>query len=322
MPGIFREPSSVINPPAPAADNSTQPQAAPAPAATTTPPAAPAATPPAGTPAPSQSAQTSLQTLLGLLDGVQTTTTETAGAPTIGSPGNDLLAGLPGDTVARGGDGNDVLLGNDGNDSLFGDGGENGAVGGKGNDDLRGGAAKDLIFGDAGDDSIFGGAGQDQLSGGEGKDTFVYAGNVFADGEATPAGQTGIKALNKPDVVTDFTPGEDKFGFSKFDLGLSDFKFQSGKSGEIAGDGNLVVLTDPFPAAGAAARAIANNNNITSKEGVFAYFNSTLGLTRLVYSQNLADGGDISVLSNLDNQRGDAGLANISKFTQNDFSFV
>ena len=84
----------------------------------------------------------------------------------------------------------------------------------------------------------------------------------------------------------------------------------------------MIVLTDPFPAAGAAARAIANNDKITADEGVFVYFNSTLGLTRLAYSQDLSDGGDVSVLANLTNQRGDAGLANLERFSAADFQLV
>ncbi|MCY7277954.1 MAG: hypothetical protein LH702_30525 [Phormidesmis sp. CAN_BIN44] len=91
---------------------------------------------------------------------------------------------------------------------------------------------------------------------------------------------------------------------------------------QIAGDGNVIALTDPFPAAGATARAIANNDNIKAGAGAFVYFNSTLGLTRLAYSQDLGNGGDVSVLANLENQRGEAGLANVANFSANDFTLV
>jgi Ca2+-binding RTX toxin-like protein len=190
------------------------------------------------------------------------------------------------------------------------------------NDFLSGGASNDVLTGGVGNDVLLGGTGSDTLTGGPGRDIFAYSGNVFADGIPTPAGKTGINVLNKPDVITDFTFGEDQFAFDRETLGINNFTFQKGQSSQIAGDGNAIVLLDSFPAAGAAARAIANNNNITSHQGVFVYFNSTLGLSRLVYSTDLANGGDISVLANLDNQRGLAGLANLSNFTASDFNLV
>ncbi|KAM3108021.1 calcium-binding protein [Phormidesmis sp. 146-33] len=269
------------------------------------------------------SAQTGLQSIFTLLNNL---TTINRGAPGVAfndlAANNDLFIGDLTDSVARGQQGNDLLLGNVGNDFLMGDTGVDGLFGGPDNDQLRGGAEDDTLFGEAGNDILVGDAGVDFLVGGEGKDQFVYTGDPFANGVATPAGQTGINVLNKPDIISDFTIGEDQLALGKFDLNLANLNFQQGKSSEIGADGNLIVLTDPFPAAGAAARAIANNDKITSKEGVFAYFNSTLGLTRFAYSQDLGGGGNVSVLANLDNQRGDVGMANITKFTAADFTLV
>ena len=248
-----------------------------------------------------------------------------------GQPGANLMFGHEGNDVLAGNSGNDVILGAENNDVLVGLDGQDTLVGGAGNDQLISGVGNSLLVGGPGDDALFGGIGNNTLVGGDGVDTltggtgvtqFVYEGNVFANGTPALAGQTGIKVLNKPDIVKDFTVGEDKFVLDKQDLGLQDLTFQKGNSATIAGDGNLIVLTNPFPAAGAAARAIANNNNITAKEGAFVYFNTTLGLTRMVYSQDLANGGDISVLANLDNQRGAAGLANVANFTAADFTLV
>lgn len=224
--------------------------------------------------------------------------------------------------IVKGGEGNDSIVADGKSPRLFGNAGDDQIVGADNAENFRGGIGNDTLIANGGDDVLVGEAGTDQLTGGPGRDFFVYTGDVFADGAPAPAGQTGINVLNKPDVISDFTIGEDKLALNKFDLNLKDMTFQQGKSSEIAGDSNVIVLTDPFPAAGAAAKAIADNPNITADEGVFAYFNSTLGLTRLAYSQDLADGGDVSVLANLDNQRGEAGLANLGKFSAADFTLV
>ena len=267
--------------------------------------------------------QTGLQTVLALLNDI-TSVTRATDRVTFNGTGqtNDLFIGNAGNNIARGNAGNDLLLGNDGDDFLSGDTGNDALFGGNGADKLKGGSGNDTIVGSEGHDLLVGDSGVDQLTGGEGHDQFAYTGDVFANGIPTPAGQTNINVLNQPDVISDFTIGEDKFAFNKFDLDLDNLTFQKGQSSQIAGDGNVIVLTDPFPAAGAAARAIANNDKITADAGAFVYFNSTLGLTRLAYSQDLSDGGDVSVLANLDNQRGEAGLANLAKFSAAEFTLV
>jgi Ca2+-binding RTX toxin-like protein len=66
-------------------------------------------------------------------------------------------------------------------------------LGGQGADTLYGGGGADVIVGGGGDDLLAGGRGVDKLTGGEGHDAFLY----------THIGDIG-------DVITDFTPGEDK----------------------------------------------------------------------------------------------------------------
>jgi Ca2+-binding RTX toxin-like protein len=307
---------SPVTPPAP---TDTPPAGAPP----VTPPPAPTDAPPTGVDSPITLDQSGVETLVSLLNDIKSVgMVENPGSPLNGTADNDLLVGSAENDTIRGKDGNDIVLGNKGADSLFGDAGNDALLGGDGDDDLRGGSGDDTISGDGGGDILVGDAGVDRLTGGEGRDNFTFTGDVFANGATAPAGETGINALNKPDVITDFTFGDDQLVFNKFDLSLDNFTFQQGKASEISGDGNLIVLTDPFAAAGGAAKAIADNENIKADEGVFVYFNSTLGLTRLVYSQDLSDGGDISVLANLDNQKGDEGLANLNKFTANDFMLV
>ena len=239
----------------------------------------------------------------------------------IGNAGNDRISGDSGNDILMGGKGNDRLSGGNGNDMLFGEVGDDQIDGGNGNDTLDGGLGSDMLIGGGGNDLLAGGAGVDILVGGSGRDQFAYDSNAFANGVAAPAGITGISVLNAPDIIKDFTIGEDQFTLDAQALGIDSLVFQKGLSSQIA-DGNVIVLTDSFAAAGAAARAIANNNNITADAGVFVYFNTTLQLTRLVYSKDLGGGGDISVLANLDNQRGTPGQANIAKFSIADFNLV
>lgn len=248
-----------------------------------------------------------------------------------GGKGNDILSGGDGTNVLDGSNGNDLLLGGDLADTLEGGTNRDTLIGGLGDDALSGEGGFDLLDGGAGLDVLNGGNSADQLVGGDGIDTltggtgadqFIYNGNVFANGAPALVAAANINVLNTPDIITDYTIGEDKLAFDQGDLGLDNLVFQKGNAAEITGNGNAIVLTNGFTAAGAAARAIANNDNITAKEGVFAYFNTTLGLTRVVYSEDLGNGGDISVLANLDNQRGPVGQANIANFTAADFTTV
>lgn len=249
----------------------------------------------------------------------------------IGDDGDNTLVGGRGDDAIFAGTGDDILFGafgsgvlkdDGGNDVLFGEAGDDQLFGGAGNDFLAGGTGNDLLDGGFGDDQLIGGDGVDFMIGGPGRDQFIYEGDMFANGIPAPAGQTGINVLNQPDIIADYTIGEDQFVFDRLDLGLDSLVFQQGISSQIAADGNAIALLDPFPAAGAAARAIANNDTITSGAGVFVYFNSTLGINRLVYSKDLANGGDISVLTNLNNQRGEAGLTSLSAFSGADFALI
>ncbi|HEY9662736.1 MAG TPA: calcium-binding protein, partial [Allocoleopsis sp.] len=245
-----------------------------------------------------------------------------------GDNGNDLLKGGDGLDSLFGGNNIDILSGDLGDDMLDGgngndclDGGLNNDMldGGNGNDYLDGGLNNDSLIGGSGTDQLVGNSGIDTLTGGTEADQFMFTGNLYANGTPALAGQTGIKVLNQPDVITDYTIGQDQFVLDKTATRMDNLVFQKGTAAQLM-DGNVLVLQDSFAAAGAAARAIANNNNIQANEGVFVYFNTTLGLSRVVYSKDLGDGGDISVLANLDNQRGSTGLANLANFSAQDFT--
>ncbi|MBW4662147.1 MAG: hypothetical protein KME15_26125 [Drouetiella hepatica Uher 2000/2452] len=249
-----------------------------------------------------------------------------------GGSGNDVILGLAGDDRISGGRGNDVLLGGQNNDQVFGGQGNDFLLGEEGNDQLQGDQGRDFLDGGTGNDSLLGGDGRDvlvggaggadTLTGGSGADAFVFAGDVFAGATPIPAGTTGIQFVNQPDVITDYAIGQDQFVFNAKDLNINSLTFQKGVTTQIAADGNFIIQLDPFINAATAARAIANNPTITAKEGVFVYFNTTLGINRLVYSQDLANGGNISILANLTNQSGESGIASLNNFTTSDFSLT
>ncbi len=224
-----------------------------------------------------------------------------------GEGGNDtfFVGNLNGTGVQKvkfdGGDGDDLFDGSNSSVSIE-------AIGGSGNDRLIGSQFDDLLVG---------GDGVDTMTGGGGRDRFLYTGNPFANGtpNVTP---NGISALNRPDIITDFTLNHDQFALDASDLGIHSIHFSSGLSNQL-GDGNILVLTDGFANAAAAAKAIDNNHNITADEGVFIYFNTSLGISRLVYSENLGDGGPISVLANLTNL---TNVGNQANFGAQNFTVV
>ncbi|HEY9643211.1 MAG TPA: calcium-binding protein [Coleofasciculaceae cyanobacterium] len=207
--------------------------------------------------------------------------------------------------------------GNDGNDSLDGSGTSTPLI-------ANGGAGVDTLIGGSGDDTLTGGVlgdnDVDVLTGGAGADRFLFAGQPFTGSPVTAA--NGIQVFGKADSLQDYQIGTDKFVLDSSDLNINQINFQRGTAGQISGDKNVIVLTDTFSAAAVAAKAIADNPNVTAKAGVFVYFNTTLQKERLVYSENLGAGGKISVLGNLDNQLGATGIANLATFTANDFSLV
>lgn len=195
--------------------------------------------------------------------------------------------------------------------------------GGAGNDLLDARASSTLVegIGGEGNDILIGGTGKivvsptstlgDTLTGGAGQDQFYFLVAPFSGG--TP-GQN----LAQPDVVTDFEFSTDQFVFGKQQFGINEFNFQKGQAGNLQ-DGNLLILEGSFANAGAAATAIAANNNIQADKGIFVYYNSTLGISRAVFSENLGDGGPFSVQANITNLTSSAQQAN---FTARDFALA
>ena len=103
----------------------------------------------------------------------------TAGVPTVGTAGDDVIWGTPGPDVIRGRGGDDRICsrggadrvdGNSGRDRIDLGSGHDAASGGRGADAILGGTGRDIIRGGSGGDDIDGGRGRDQLHGGSGAD--------------------------------------------------------------------------------------------------------------------------------------------------------
>ena len=218
----------------------------------------------------------------------------------MGTDGDDILVG----GQLFGGKGNDILIGTSGS-VLWG---------GQGNDILIGGTGKQGNL-------LVGGLGQDTMTGrATGENNFLYNTDPFDGKKPVLAPGAKIAGVNAPDTITDFDPSKDGFILNADVLGLKGFSFANGAVNDLKGVSNVLVLQGQFANAGAAAQAIADNNNLTAGAGVFVYHNSTIGINRLVYSSDLGGGGSFSVLANLTNQGGDAGVALLSKYSTINFS--
>jgi Ca2+-binding RTX toxin-like protein len=243
-----------------------------------------------------------------------------------GSPADDAISALGGRDIVLAGDGNDTVSGGNGHDILGGGLGDDSLSGDYGHDKLFGGEGLDTLEGGDGGDVLTGGLGIDLLTGGQGADVFIFTADALTD-PSTPVSidisGTGIDAKNSADNLTDFTQGEDLIVLDLEAFGVeAPITYAAGITAELDESANFIVQTDAFANAGLAAAAIAANDAITADEGFFIYFNTTLGFSRLVYSNDLGDAGDITVLANFTDQTGDEGLANISQFGVEDFLFV
>ena len=193
--------------------------------------------------------------------------------------------------------------GNEGNDSLVVSDVSNTDVtlvvfdGGEGDDTLDaenagvvieayGRAGDDTLTGSNVDDTLTGGAGVDVLTGNLGRDRFVYGNN----------------ALGTADRIIDYTIADDQFVLNGAELGIDNLVFQNDADGAPQANANVIILTQgAFGDAEAAAQSINDETQVATQEGIFVFFDEALGIGRLVYSQNLGDGGDVNVLANMEN---------------------
>ncbi len=189
----------------------------------------------------------------------------------------------------------------------------------------------DILNGGDGNDILEGGSGSDTLTGGTGEDFFVFAGDPF-DGE--DVSESGRQVIQNEDQITDFDFANDRYRLNStnFNIAGDTVNFLSldanAAGASISDDANVIVLQNannddpntPFNA-GAAANQIAALTNV-SRAGFFVYFNTNLGVNRLVYSSDLSDANaDLNVLSRQTDLNGDAAITALSNFTANNFEF-
>jgi serralysin len=112
-----------------------------------------------------------------------------------------------------------------------------------GNETLDGSATNTPLEanGGEGDNVLISGKNVDTLTGGSGADFFTYAGDPFAAGTPAPAGTTGINALNRPDRITDYEIGRDRFAFSAAALGLNHVAGRSGTEAAAPGSNSRLL---------------------------------------------------------------------------------
>ncbi|MEH1870110.1 hypothetical protein [Nostoc sp.] len=157
--------------------------------------------------------------------------------------GNDKisLSGVTGNHYIDGGAGSDTLIGGDGGDRIDGGSGNDKLVGGKGDDILFGSSGKDILIGNQGNDYLQGDSGDDFLKGGAGSDKFA-----FATGSKFDIKELGV------DIISDFTPNEDKILLSKstftalsnsvFPTQLNSADFATVTNDTLAASSNAVIV--------------------------------------------------------------------------------
>ncbi|MDZ8259175.1 hypothetical protein [Nostoc sp. ChiQUE01b] len=114
------------------------------------------------------------------------------------------LSGVIGNHYIDGGAGSDILFGGFGADRIDGGSDDDNLLGGNGDDILFGSSGKDILIGNKGNDYLQGDSGDDLLEGGAGSDKFA-----FATGSKFNIRELGV------DIISDFTPEQDKIQLSK-----------------------------------------------------------------------------------------------------------
>ena len=253
--------------------------------------------------------------------------------------GRDLVLANDGDDLVQGGRGDDLLFGQAGDDTLEGGYGNDRISGGSGDDLLVGGVGNDVLNGGTGSNTLDGGSGDDllisrlggTLSGGSGADQFLYTVAPFADVDVTEAGR---QIVGGEDFIDDFDVDADQFVINRSITRFAtpgDLSFFNGPAAELPSEGvNVIVLQDadndndpetPF-LAGTAANLIAENYD-ESRAGFFVYFNSNLGLNRLVYSTDLSDAtADLQIVARLTDRVGQSAIDTLPTFREENFRFV
>ncbi|NJK62219.1 MAG: hypothetical protein HC921_05610 [Synechococcaceae cyanobacterium SM2_3_1] len=231
------------------------------------------------------------------------------------APRTDILIADPvvGDTVeitAREFTGNIVIA------TVIAEPEEPGIIGTNGNDFLIGTAADDIMDGRGGNDTIDGRQGSDQITTGSGNDTVLYNGSQLGSG---------------PDQLSDWAVNSDRFLLNPGDFNVAgSLSFVNTLASNLPSGGvNVIVLQDTdndndpntaFNARSAAQLIGAEINQISP--GFFVYWNSGLGVNRLVFSEDLSDGNaPLTVLSAINTLSGQDAINALPSFRVANFAF-
>jgi hypothetical protein len=147
--------------------------------------------------------------------------------------------------------------------------------------------------------------------------TIVFKTDPF--GSADP--NDNVRQIVNVQESVNFNPATDVIRFDPALTGFSSISFATGLSADLPTTGvNAVVVLDQPAGAGSAHTSIANQ--ITdSRPGFFIYFNTNLGLPRLVFTRDLGNpNADIAILARMDNLSGN--FAAMQTFSQANFAPV
>ncbi|MBS1830440.1 MAG: PEP-CTERM sorting domain-containing protein [Acidobacteria bacterium] len=132
------------------------------------------------------------------------------------------------------------------------------------------------------------------------------------------------------ELFVSFHTGTETFVFDAAAFGMTEIRFANGAIGDIPTNANVVVLQTrdndnnaltPF-GAGNAADLLAAQITV-SGPGLFIYFNSSLDLPRLVYSDDISSNtADLKILARMLNLNGQTGINALPTFTANNFAFA
>jgi Ca2+-binding RTX toxin-like protein len=205
-----------------------------------------------------------------------------------------------------------TLTGTDEADTLTGFGGD---------DTITALAGNDVLDGRGGNDVLDGGAGTDTLTGDDGADDFAFD-------------LTGVNDGLTEDSITDFSFADDRFVLDSASFNvpgpLAFIALDGNTAGANAAAGsNVIVLLngddDANPATAFNARSAARQiDDLVDSDGpgFFVYFNSSLGVNRLVYSENLNDGeAPLQIVARLTDLTGQAAIDALTQFSEANFVF-
>lgn len=152
---------------------------------------------------------------------------------------------------------------------------------------------------------------------------FTFSTDPFAGSTAltTP----GRQIVGDEDFIN-FSIATDIFLLTSPEFGVSNpVQFGNDLAANLPASGlNVIVLQDtPDPLGAGSAASLIAAQITTPGPGFFLYFNSGLGMPRLVYSTDLSDStADLKILFRLENLTGQGGRDALPTFTAANFAFT